>query len=305
MSYENKLREILLNDESIIILTTEDRSALKTIPLYADKRFIDTGINEMTMIGVATGFALRGRIPICHCYSAFMTMRAFEFIRSDIGIANLPVKLVGSFAGLLSGPNGPTHQALEDISLMRGIPNMKIFCPADDDDLDIGLETVINDSSPWYIRFNNRETNIEHNPEFEIGVAEKFDDGKDISILVYGYLFFEAYEVKKLLQKDGFDVRLINLRTLKPVDETIIIECLKESKLLVTIEDHFITGGLFSILSEIAVRNKLMTNIMPIAFENKWFKPGAVNDVLNYENLTPPMISLEIKKRFKTISNKN
>ncbi|MCX7833988.1 MAG: transketolase [Ignavibacteria bacterium] len=302
MNYDNKLKDIVLKDERIIVLTAEDRSALKTLPLYADKRFIDTGINEMTMIGVATGFALRGRIPICHCYSAFMTMRAFEFIRSDIGIANLPVKLVGSYAGIQSGPNGPTHQALEDISLMRGIPNMKIFCPADLNDLLICIETIINEESPYYIRYNARETNIEHDKNFEIGKAEKFGSGKDIAILVYGYLFNEAFEVKNLLEKNNIGVSLINLRTLKPIDENIIVECLKSYKLVVTIEDHFVTGGLFTILSEIALKNKLCCEVLPIAFENRWFKPSTISNVLEFENLTPPSITMKIKQKLKSIN---
>lgn len=302
MNYDTLLKDILLKDERIIILTAEDRSAIKTLPLYADKRFIDTGINEMTMIGVATGFALRGRIPICHCYSAFMTMRAFEFIRSDIGLANLPVKLVGSYSGIQSGPNGPTHQALEDISLMRGIPNMKVFCPADSNDLLIGMETIINEASPFYIRYNNRETDIEHNLNFEIGKAEKFGDGKDIAILVYGYLFREAFEVKNLLEKDGFHITLLNLRTLKPIDEERIVDCLKTCRLIVTLEDHFITGGLFTILSEIAVKNKIYAEILPIAFDNKWFKPTIVSEVLRFEGLTSPSITLQIEKRFDSIT---
>ncbi len=301
MNYDNKLKDILLKDETIIILTAEDRSAIKTIPLYAGKRFIDTGINEMTMIAVATGFALRGRIPICHSYSAFMTMRAFEFIRSDIGVANLPVKLLGSYSGIQSGPNGPTHQALEDISLMRGIPNMKIFCPADKEDLLAAIESIIYDSSPFYIRYNDRETGIKHNPEFEIGVAEKFGNGKDIAILVYGYLFKESFDLKNLLENEGYGMRLINLRTLKPIDENVIVECLRECKLIVTIEDHFITGGLYTILSEIALKYKLSANVFPIAFDNKWFKPAVVNDVIEYEGLTPPSLRTLIKKKFELI----
>lgn len=302
MNYDTLLKDILLKDERIIILTAEDRSAIKTLPLYADKRFIDTGINEMTMISVATGFALRGRIPICHCYSAFMTMRAFEFIRSDIGIANLPVKLVGSYSGIQSGPNGPTHQALEDISLMRGIPNMKIYCPADLEDMLLGIEKVINEASPFYIRYNNRESGVEHNQNFEIGIAEKFGDGKDIAILVYGYLFKEAFEVKNLLEKDGFHITLLNLRTLKPIDEEMIVDCLKTCRLIVTLEDHFITGGLFTILSEITVKNKICAEILPIAFENKWFKPTIISKALEFEGLTPNSIAMQIEKRYKSLT---
>src|SRR6476620_6530455 len=118
-----------------MVLTAENRAAIRNLPAKIGDRFIDVGIAEQTMIGMAAGLALRGRIPVCHALATFLTLRAFEFIRTDVGIAKLPVKLVGSVPGFLSEGNGPTHQAIEDIALMRGIPNMQVFCPADEREL--------------------------------------------------------------------------------------------------------------------------------------------------------------------------
>ena len=133
------------------------------------------GIAEQTLIGMSAGLALRGRIPIVHSLASFLTMRAFEFIRTDIGILNLPVILVGGVPGFLSEANGPTHQAIEDISLMRGIPGMNIFCPADEEDMLLGLPKVLNSKLPFYIRYNNRKPHVLHDQNFEIGKAEYFE----------------------------------------------------------------------------------------------------------------------------------
>src|ERR1035437_1688131 len=181
MNYEELLSNLMQKDDRYTILTAENRSAMRNISKTIPDRFIDTGIAEMTMIGMAAGLALRGRIPIVHALATFLTLRAFEFIRTDIGIANLPVKLVGAVSGFLSEGNGPTHQAIEDISLMRGIPTMNVFCPADEEDMLLGLEKIFPYDSPFYIRYNNLKPIIKHSP-FEIGKAEILSNG-EITIL--------------------------------------------------------------------------------------------------------------------------
>src|SRR5262245_44280816 len=148
-SYQAELLSLAQEDERIVVLTAENRAAIRQLPALLGERFIDTGITEQTMIGMAAGLALRGRIPVVHALAAFLTMRPFEFIRTDVGIANLPVKLVGGVPGLLSEANGPTHQALEDVGLMRGIPNMNVFCAADLADLLLRLPVLLHDDAPW------------------------------------------------------------------------------------------------------------------------------------------------------------
>jgi transketolase len=135
MNYEECLKKVVVNDERYVVLTAENRAPIRNLPPILGSRFIDTGITEQALVGAAAGLALRGRIPIAHALATFLTMRAFEFIRTDVGLPGLPVKLVGYVPGLLSEANGPTHQALEDVALMRGIPKMQVFCPADLDDM--------------------------------------------------------------------------------------------------------------------------------------------------------------------------
>lgn len=298
MSYENFLYDIALRDDRLIVLTAENRAAIRNLPLKLGKRFIDTGITEQTMTGIAAGLALRGRIPVTHALAAFLTMRAFEFIRTDVGIPALPVKMVGGVAGFLSEANGPTHQALEDISIMRGIPNMNVFAPADEEDMLIGLETVLLSSQPCYIRYNNLKPAMQHNRSFQMGKAEMINDGEDITIITYGMLLRQAYEAMIMLETKGISVRLLNMRTLKPVDEEAIINAAHQTSMIVTLEDHFLTGGLYSIVGEVFLKHNIMNSVLPIAMENKWFKPALLDDVLKYEKFTGVAIAEKIEQSY-------
>jgi transketolase len=295
MTYEDLIFELINKDDRYMIMTSENRAAMRNITAKIKNNFIDTGITEQTLIGMAAGLALRGRIPIVHALATFLTMRAFEFIRTDVGIGNLPVKIVGAVPGFLSDGNGPTHQAIEDVSIMRGIPNVNVFCPADEDDMLKCLPKIFEYPSPFYIRYNNTKPVAEHG-KFEFGKAEIFGEGKDVAILVYGFLFGQTFKAKEILESKGISVRLINIRTPKPIDESTILKAVDECKLIVTIEDHFITGGLYTILAEVLLRNKKTANVLPFAFMNKWFKPGLLNDVLEYEGFTAEQISQKIIK---------
>lgn len=285
--YEDTLLEAARADERIMVLTAENRAPIRNLPAALGPRFVDTGIAEQTLVGMSAGLALRGRIPVAHALAAFLTMRPFEFIRTDVGIANLPVKLVGYVPGILSEANGPTHQALEDVALMRGIPNMRVFCPADAEDLVLGLPAVLADPAPWYVRWLDRPATVVHTP-FTIGRAELVSDGEDVGVLVYGALFREALEAVRLLDDAGVTARLVNLRTLAPVDEAAVVAAARATSLLVTIEDHFAVGGLRSIVSEILVRHGVAARLHTISFEGRWFKPTMLPRVLQHERLTGP-----------------
>ncbi|MCE1165226.1 MAG: transketolase [Bacteroidetes bacterium] len=298
MTYEQILYNLVSRDERFVVLTAENRAAIRNLPGMIGNRFIDTGITEMTLVGMSAGLALRGRIPVSHALATFLTMRAFEFIRTDVGISGLPVKLVGGVPGLLSEANGPTHQAIEDVSIMRGIPGMNVFCPADEDDMLKCIEQILLSPSPYYIRYNGRKTDYRHSSSFKEGKAEVISTGKDINILTYGTLFKESLETMEILERRGLRTGLVNLRTLKPVDEGVLLDSLTNYSYTVTIEDHFMTGGLFSIVSETAMKNGKHGRVIPIAFENKWFKPALFEDVLEYEKLTPPDLAERI---FRTI----
>jgi transketolase len=241
------------------------------------------GIAEQTLVGAAAGLALRGRVPIVHALAAFLTMRAFEFIRTDIGIGQLPVKLVGAFAGFFSEANGPTHQALEDVALMRGIPGMNIWCPADEHEMVEGLASVVGDGRPWYVRYNARKPAFRHRVPFVPGCAEVVTEGTDVAVLTYGCLTRECYQAVERLQDAGISARLLNMRTLRPVDEAAILHAARETRLVVTVEDHFAIGGLATIVAEVAVSNQVPIALHSIAMNGRWFTPALLDDVLESE----------------------
>jgi len=293
MTYEELLTETALSDERFIVMTAENRALVRNIPGKLGNRFIDTGITEQTMIGAAAGLALRGRIPVVHALASFLTMRAFEFVRTDTGIPNLPVKLSSFIPGFLSDGNGPTHQAVEDISLMRGIPNMTVFAPADEDDLVAMLPQIWECPNPSYIRINTRKTDYKHSP-FKLGKAEVISEGEDVTILTYGLLFEQALIAVEILKNEGLSVGLVNLRSLKPVDEKAILQATQGSSLTVTLEDHFLTGGLYSIVAEVLLKHNVTANVLPFALKDKWFKPSLLPNVLQYEGFTGKQIAEKI-----------
>jgi transketolase len=294
ITYEELLKETALADERFVVMTAENRALVRNLPQVLGDRFIDTGITEQTMLGAAAGLALRGRIPVVHALSAFLTMRAFEFTRTSVGIANLPVKMSSFIPGVLSDGNGPTHQAIEDVSIMRGIPGMEVFAPADAEDLVQMLPTIWASPHPSYVRISTLPAVYKHAP-FVAGKAEVISTGKDLTILTYGFMFEQCFHAKALLEAEGLEVGLINMRSLKPLDEQAIRDLIGKTNQLITIEDHFITGGLFSIVAEFLVRAGLHIPVSPIGFDAKWFKPGRLSEVLAYEKLDPAGLVEQIK----------
>ena len=293
MGYEELLLQTALDDERIIVMTAENRALVRNMPKNLGNRFIDTGITEQTMIGMAAGLALRGRIPVVHALAPFLTMRAFEFIRTDVGIANLPVKLSGFIPGFLSDGNGPTHQAIEDISIMRGIPGMEVYCPADEDDLVKMLPDIWASPNPAYVRINHKKGTYTHAP-FEPGKAEVISEGRDITFLVYGILLDNVLAAKEILEENGgaagLSVGVVNMRTLKPVDEAVILNAAENSAVIVIVEDHFTTGGLYSIVAETLLKHKLTAPVLSVSLA-KWFKPGLMSEVLEHEGFTAEKIA--------------
>lgn len=293
MTYEQLLTDTALADEKYVVMTAENRALVRNIPAALGNRFIDTGITEQTMIGAAAGLALRGRIPVVHALTSFLTMRAFEFIRTDIGIPALPVKLSGFIPGFLSDANGPTHQALEDIALMRGIPHMEVFAPADEEDLLLMLPYIWSSAAPSYVRINTRPTTHQHTP-YVYGKAEVIGQGDDVTLITYGLMLEQCIQAADILSQEGKVTGIINMRSLKPVDEKALIEAAYNSKLLVTVEDHFLTGGLYSIVAETFLKHRVIADVIPFALKDKWFKPALLPEVMKHEGFSGKQIAEEI-----------
>lgn len=293
MNYEQLITDTVLRDERFVIMTAENRALIRNVSSNPQlkNRFIDTGITEQTMIGMAAGLALRGRVPIVHALAAFLTMRAFEFIRTDVGIAHLPVKLTGFIPGFLSDGNGPTHQAIEDVAIMRGIPGMQVFAPADEEDMLLALPHIWQSSSPAYTRAVLAKPVISHDKNFTIGKAEVVAEGSDVTFLVYGILFSNVWLASEILRKRGVSVGVINMRSLQPVDEQVILHAAESSQHVIVVEDHFKTGGLYSIVAEVLLKNARTARVTSYSLNDKWFTPGRLGEVLANEGFTPDQIA--------------
>ncbi len=285
MSYETALLALAEADPNIVVLTAENRAHIRGLAEPLGPRFIDVGIAEQTLVGVAAGLALRGRKPVVHALAPFLTMRAFEFIRTDVGIGRFPVKLVGFVPGFLSDGNGATHQSLEDISLMRGIPGMQVFCPENAAELEAFLPEIMENPAPCYIRYTSREGPGPELPA-KLGSAAVRREGSDVTLVSFGVLVEQAEIACAALQQQGLSVGLINLRWLSPTDEGALLHAARSSRLVVTIEDHFAHGGLYALLCELLVRERVSVKVRSCAFDGRWFKPATLARVLEHEKFS-------------------
>lgn len=283
LAYAEALVELARGNDDIVVMTAENRAPLRGVPERLGSRFIDVGICEQTLIGAAAGLALRGRRPVVHALAAFLTMRAFEFIRTDVALARLPVTLVGYVPGFLSEANGPTHQATEDIALMRSIPGMRVVCPADEWELLQCLPEILGTPSPCYIRFHGAPATVAHKTPYRLGQSETLREGTDITLLSYGLLVGEVCRAADFLTAGGVSTRVVNLRSLEPVDEEAISAAARETSMLLTVEDHNLRGGLFTIVAETLLHRGLTARVFPMALNGMGFVPALLEEVLTYE----------------------
>jgi len=216
-------------------------------------RYFNFGNAESNMIGAAAGFTVRGKIPFLCSFSMFITGRAWEQIRNAVAYPHLNVKFVGAFSGILCGEDGATYQSLEDIGLMRAIPNMKVACPADGVETKQIVETMMNDYGPTYLRLANiPTTNIyDEAHKFEFGRGHIYRPGTDVCIFSYGDTLHSALQAAELLERDGVSTMVVNISSIKPLDEDLIVECAKQASRVVTVEDHQVSGGLGSAVAEV------------------------------------------------------
>ena len=304
--YEKKLFSLMEKNKKIVILTAENRVSLRNIPSKLDSNFIDVGISEQNLVGISAGLAKSGFLPIIHGMSAFLTMRAFEFIRTDLGYPSLPSVLVGTFNGLSATANGtangPTHQAIEDIALMRLVPNMTVVVPSDLQETLSILENIEKLDGPLYIRDSNFETiNFERKP-FEWLKNECVIKGEKIAILSYGTILVVCINVSKKLSSENILHSIYNMRFIKPIDKVILNEIFENHEIIFVIEDHINIGALSSIVKEYGFDNKKSKKIISINLKHNFFKPGNFNEALDTAGFSVNKIYEKIKKEINFIS---
>ena len=238
-----------------------DITASVGMNLFAEafpERFISLGIAEQNCVGVATGLALSGKIPVFSTYGAFAALRTTDQIRISVCYNNVHVVIGGAHAGISVGPDGATHQALEDIAVMRVLPNMTVISPCDSTQAKIATQKAIHElTGPVYIRFGREPvpdfTDVDQ--DFEFGKGQLLKDGTDLSIIATGHMVWEALKAAKILNKNGISARVINIHTIKPIDEQIIINAAKETGLIITVEEHQVMAGFGSAIAEVVVKS--------------------------------------------------
>lgn len=284
-------------DERIVVLDADLSKATKTemFQKVYPERFIDTGIAESNMMCVAAGLAACGKIPIASSFAMFAAGRAFEQIRNSIGYTGLNVKIGATHAGISVGEDGASHQCLEDIALMRTIPGMVIINPADDTEAMQAVKAAIDHEGPVYMRFGRlavEDINSE-DYKFEIGKGVELKDGSDVSIVATGLMVQEALKAAKMLEEEGISARVINIHTIKPIDEEIIIKAAKETGAIVTAEEHYIMGGLGSAVTETVCANAPVP--VKIIGTDRFGKSGKPSELFEEYGLTAKNIAEQAK----------
>ena len=284
-SYGEGLVELGKENEKVVVLDADLATATKTIEFAKEfpDRFFDIGIAEADMIGTAAGMATCGKIPYASTFAVFAAGRTYDQIRSSVCYPNLNVKICATHAGVTVGEDGATHQMLEDLSLMRVLPNMKVFCPSDDVQTKWLIKEISKINGPCYVRLCRMATPeiYDENQKFEIGKMVQIGEGTDATIFATGVTVSEAIKAQKELKEKGIDVRVIDVHTIKPLDEEMIIKCAKETKRLISIEDHSIIGGLGSAIAEV-LTEKLPTKLERMGVNDTFGKSGKAEELLKY-----------------------
>ena len=288
-SYGEALLSLGEENEKVVVLDADLAGATKT-ELFAKKfpdRFFDMGIAEANMIATAAGLATCGKIPYASTFAVFAAGRAYDQIRNSVCYPNLNVKICATHAGVTVGEDGATHQMIEDISLMRTLPNMTVISTSDDVETKWAVKEITKIQGPVYLRLARLATPIlyEENQSFSIGKAIQIGEGTDATVFATGVVVAEALKAKELLEKKDIHIRVIDMHTIKPIDREMIVKCAKETKKLISIEDHSVIGGLRSAIAEV-LTEEYPCKLIRMGIKDTFGKSGSAVDLLKYFGLT-------------------
>ena len=288
-SYGEALLELGKENEQIVVFDADLASATKT-NLFAKEfpnRFFDMGIAEQNMISTAAGMATCGKIPYASTFAVFAAGRAYDQIRNSVCYPKLNVKICATHAGITVGEDGATHQMIEDISLMRTLPNMTVISTSDDIQTKWAVKEISKLNGPVYLRLSRLATPViyDENQKFEIGKAVQIGECTDATIFATGVTVSEALKAQEELKIKGIDVRVVDIHTIKPIDRDIIVKCAKETKRLISIEDHNIIGGLGSAISEV-LADEYPVKLTRLGINDTFGKSGKATELMEYFGIT-------------------
>ncbi len=284
-SFGEALEKLGEENKNVVVIDADLAKSTKT-SLFAKKfpdRFIDVGIAEQNMIGIADGLSTFGKVPFVSTFAAFATGRVYDQIRCSVAYPKLNVKICGTHAGVTVGEDGATHQMLEDINLMRGLPNMTVISTSDDVQTKWAVEEISKIDGPVYLRLARIATPViyEENQKFEIGKGVQIGNGTDATIFATGVTVSEALKAQELLKERGFDVRVVDIHTIKPIDRELIVKCAKETDKIITVEDHSIIGGLGTAVCEV-LAEEYPTKVIRLGIPDCFGKSGKAADLMKY-----------------------
>jgi transketolase len=301
-AYGDTLLELGKKRPDIVALDADLSGSTKTVKFAKEfpDRFFNIGIAEQDMIGTAAGLALTGKVPFASTFAVFETGRAWDQIRLTVCYSNTNVKLVATHSGITVGEDGASHQALEDIALMRALPNMTVIVPADATETVAAINAVADFTGPVYVRLGRSKVPyvMPDDYDFQIGKAHVFHTGKDVNIIAAGIMVDIANKAAEVLAKDGIDTGVINMSTIKPLDEDTLLTAAKSSKLIVTAEEHSVIGGLGGAVCEFLSENHPVP-VKRIGIHDTFGCSGPPAELLKYHGITVEDIVETIKKSLK------
>ena len=304
-AYGEALKKLAASNPDVVVLDADLSGSTKTSEFkkVSPERFFDVGIAEQDLIGTAAGMAIAGKIPFASSFAMFAAGRAYEIIRNTVAYPKLNVKIAATHAGLTVGEDGASHQAIEDINLMRGIPNMVVINPADSIEAEQAVLEAAEIKGPVYIRLGRMavEDVYDTDYKFQLGKGVQLKEGTDVTIIATGIMVQEALKAAKKLSEDGIDARVINIHTIKPIDREIIITAAKETGAVVTAEEHSIIGGLGSAVLEV-LSDECPVPVKRIGVLDTFGESGKPYDLLKKYHLTGEDIQKACKE---AISLKN
>ena len=292
-SYGNALAELGKVNPDVVVFDADLAGATKTgvFKKAFPERHFDCGIAESNMVGLAAGIATTGKIPFVSSFAMFVAGRAFEQVRNSVGYPHLNVKIGATHAGISVGEDGATHQCNEDIALMRSIPGMVVINPCDDIEAKQAVFAAAEYVGPVYLRFGRLAVPVvnDENYKFEIGKGVTLKEGNKVTLIATGLMVARALDAAKLLEEKGISTRVINIHTIKPIDEEIILKAAEETDLIVTCEEHSVIGGLYSAVTEVTSA-KHPCKVVPVAVMDTFGKSGPAAELLEVFNLNKETI---------------
>lgn len=297
--FGKELVELGKINEKIVVVSAdlEDATRAEYFKDAFPERFFSVGIAEQDMVGVAAGLSFHHLVPVMNSFAVFLTNRAYDMIRLDVCYNNRNVKIVCSHAGVTVGEDGATAQCLEDFALMRVLPNMKVICPVDVIEAKKATRAIVAEVGPMYLRTSRAPLPVltKDSDEFVIGKANTIRPGKDATVIACGIMVSEALSAAEMLKTDGIDLRVVNMHTIKPIDEKMIISCAKETGAIVTAEEHQMAGGLGSAVAEVVTRQFPVPMEM-VAVNDSFGETGSPAELMKAYHLKDVDIAAAVKK---------